>query len=207
MEALTYNLDIFIEKNVGQKSKYSFSKMNTRRRSAYKVLHELAPYGPIKAGRDGVRWTRPDTRIKERPVCHRAVGCSGRDRTGRGQLRRLGPGAPGAAGPSLIRNKGAALARRAWLPVASLSFVSKSFDARGDATSTKQTLTALENLYRIASIVIAYAGVLFSLWWYCDLGNKMIRRCHLYHLQRRLGSRASIDCVNPLKAPRRSETY
>jgi len=44
-------------------------------------------------------------------------------------------------------------------------------------------------LCRIASIVIAFAGVLFSLWRYCDLRNKMIRRCYLYYVQRRFESR------------------
>jgi len=44
---------------------------------------------------------------------------------------------------------------------------------------------------RIASIVIAFAGVLFSLWRYCDLRNKMIRRCYLYYVQRRFESRTN----------------
>ena len=42
---------------------------------------------------------------------------------------------------------------------------------------------------RIAWTVIAFAGVLFSLWRYCDLRNKMIRRCYLYYVQRRFESR------------------
>ena len=42
---------------------------------------------------------------------------------------------------------------------------------------------------QLASIVIAFAGVLFSLWRYCDLRNKMIRRCYLYYVQRRFERR------------------
>jgi hypothetical protein len=45
------------------------------------------------------------------------------------------------------------------------------------------------SLCRIASIVIAFVAALFSLWRYCDLRNKMIRRCYLYYVQRRFESR------------------
>jgi hypothetical protein len=44
---------------------------------------------------------------------------------------------------------------------------------------------------RGASIVIAIVGALFSLWRYCDLRNKMIRRCYLYYVQRRFESRSN----------------
>ncbi len=38
-------------------------------------------------------------------------------------------------------------------------------------------------------IVFAFAGVVFSLWRYCDLRNKMIRLCYIHYLQLRFESR------------------
>jgi hypothetical protein len=38
---------------------------------------------------------------------------------------------------------------------------------------------------RLALIIVAFAGVLFSLWRYCDLRNKMIRQCYLNYVQLR----------------------
>jgi hypothetical protein len=38
---------------------------------------------------------------------------------------------------------------------------------------------------RLALIILAFAGVLFSLWRYCDLRNKMIRQCYLNYVQLR----------------------
>lgn len=44
--------------------------------------------------------------------------------------------------------------------------------------------TALTNHWR-KFIVFASAGLLFSLWRYCDLRHKAIRRCYLSYIQRR----------------------
>ena len=40
-------------------------------------------------------------------------------------------------------------------------------------------------------IVVALAGLVFSLWRYCDLRNKMIRRCYLHYVQLRFEARAT----------------
>jgi hypothetical protein len=40
-----------------------------------------------------------------------------------------------------------------------------------------------------ALILFSVAGVLFSLWRYCDLRNKMVRRCYLHYVQLRFESR------------------
>lgn len=36
---------------------------------------------------------------------------------------------------------------------------------------------------RVVFLVLAVAGIVFSLWRYCDLRNKMIRRCYLHYIQ------------------------
>jgi hypothetical protein len=41
----------------------------------------------------------------------------------------------------------------------------------------------------LALTVVALAGLVFSLWRYCDLRNKMIRRCYLHYVQLRLEAR------------------
>ena len=43
--------------------------------------------------------------------------------------------------------------------------------------------------HRTAVIILAIAGLLFSLWRYCDLRNKMIRQCYLNYVQLRFESR------------------
>jgi len=43
--------------------------------------------------------------------------------------------------------------------------------------------------HRAALIILAIAGLLFSLWRYCDLRNKMIRQCYLNYVQLRFESR------------------
>jgi hypothetical protein len=43
--------------------------------------------------------------------------------------------------------------------------------------------------HRTALIILAIAGLLFSLWRYCDLRNKMIRQCYLNYVQLRFESR------------------
>jgi hypothetical protein len=43
--------------------------------------------------------------------------------------------------------------------------------------------------HRSALIIFACAGILFSLWRYCDLRNKMIRQCYLNYVQLRFESR------------------
>lgn len=42
---------------------------------------------------------------------------------------------------------------------------------------------------RLALVITALAGLLFSLWRYCDLRNKMIRQCYLNYVQLRSESR------------------
>jgi hypothetical protein len=42
--------------------------------------------------------------------------------------------------------------------------------------------------HRTALIILAIAGLLFSLWRYCDLRNKMIRQCYLNYVQLRFES-------------------
>jgi hypothetical protein len=42
----------------------------------------------------------------------------------------------------------------------------------------------------LALTVVALAGLVFSLWRYCDLRNKMIRRCYLHYVQLRFEARA-----------------
>jgi hypothetical protein len=49
--------------------------------------------------------------------------------------------------------------------------------------------------HRAPLIILAIAGLLFSLWRYCDLRNKMIRQCYLNYVQLRFESRpASGSC-------------
>ena len=42
--------------------------------------------------------------------------------------------------------------------------------------------------HRRAWTILAFAGVVFSLWRYCDLRNKMIRQCYLNYVQLRFES-------------------
>ena len=57
--------------------------------------------------------------------------------------------------------------------------------------------------HRAALIILAIAGVLFSLWRYCDLRNKMIRQCYLNYVQLRFESRH--DSKLPAASRRDSE--
>jgi hypothetical protein len=63
------------------------------------------------------------------------------------------------------------------------------------ATSHGRTTIEIPNWWRLvachrsALIILAFAGVLFSLWRYCDLRNKMIRQCYLNYVQLRFESR------------------
>jgi hypothetical protein len=52
--------------------------------------------------------------------------------------------------------------------------------------------------HRAALIILAIAGVLFSLWRFCDLRNKMIRQCYLNYVQLRFESRR--DSESPAAA-------
>jgi hypothetical protein len=47
--------------------------------------------------------------------------------------------------------------------------------------------------HELAFILVTSAGVIFSLWRYCDLRNKMLRQCYLSYIQRRteLGGEAA----------------
>lgn len=49
---------------------------------------------------------------------------------------------------------------------------------------------------RLTLIAVAFAGVLFSLWRYCDVRNKMIRRCYLHYVQLRFESRGGQETLD-----------
>lgn len=55
--------------------------------------------------------------------------------------------------------------------------------------------------HRAALIILAIAGVLFSLWRYCDLRNKMVRQCYLNYVQLRFESRYPAPNAPGIKNP------